>query len=386
MSPESIGMQVEIVKYQPDLKDEIVKIQTHLWGPDMSLNKAYFEWKYECNPYIRNPIIYLALKSGKAVGMRGMLGTQWQVGSERKTFIGLYPDDLVIAPAYRNAGLIAKIMKTAFDDLSILGYEYAFNLSASPITFLASLSIGWRSIGSMQPVTLTCEPRLPIRHMRKIVSGLPLIWRFANRIPSLRFMKKTPLFSWLDKPQTRLDRLENSRLFISKTPDPVAMAELVKRLAYDGRLRHIRDKEYFAWRFKNPFRDYRFIFWKEDFLKGYLVLQGHFPDNQSRGEVNIVDWEATSIPVLTELLGTAIQHGKFEQMSTWTATLSAEKRAILAEAGFVPIRPTEGSKYKNCVITRPIRDGLPPEKWMISDRRLLDLSNWDLRMLYSMHG
>ena len=118
-----------------------------------------------------------------------------------------------------------------------------------------------------------------------------------------------------------------------------------------------------------------------------MVLQGHFPDNQSRGNVNIVDWEATSIPVLKGLLGTAIRQGKFEQLYSWTATLSAEKRAILAEAGFIgPIRPTGGSRYNNCVITRPIRDELPPEKWMISDRLLLDKSNWDLRLLYSMHG
>jgi len=385
MNSPLIGMQIEIVKYQPELKDEIANLQTHLWGPDRALNKAYFEWKYECNPYIRNPLIYLALKGGRAVGMRGILGTQWQIGPGDTTFIGLYPDDLVIAPDYRNAGLIPRIMKAAFDDLATRGYEYAFNLSSGPITFLASLAMGWRSIGSMEPVTLNSKPRIRIPDMRKIVSGLPLIRRFADRMPSLHFIKK-PTFFWLDEGQTRQGQSENSRLFISTTPDPPAMAELVERLSYDGRLRHIRDKEYFSWRFKNPSRDYRFIFWKEDFLKGYIVLQGYFPDNQRRGKVNIVDWEATSTPVLKELLGTAIRQGKFEELFSWTATLSAEKKAILAEAGFKPMQPTEGSRYSNCVIMRPVRNELSPEKWMISDRHLLDLSNWDLRMLYSMHG
>ena len=284
MKPQSKGMQVEIVKYQPELKDEIVKLQTHLWSPDISLNKAYFEWKYECNPYIRDPLVYLALKGGKAVGMRGMFGTQWQIGPEPKTVIGLYSDDLVIAPAYRNTGLIPRIMKAAFDDLATLGYEYAFNLSAGPITFLASLAIGWRSIGSMEPVTLSCNPRFHIPEIRKIVSGLPLIWRFANRMPSLHFRKKKPTFFWLDKAQAQEGPSENSALFISKTPDPPAMAELVKRLAYDGRLRHIRDKEYFSWRFKNPFKDYRFIFWKEDFLKRVHGPSGAFSRQSKQGE------------------------------------------------------------------------------------------------------
>ena len=164
------------------------------------------------------------------------------------------------------------------------------------------------------------------------------------------------------------------------------MAELVERLPYDGRLRHIRDQEYFSWRFKNPFRDYRFVFWKEDFLRGYLVLQGHLPNDQNRGKVNIIDWEATSTPILKELLGTAIRRGKFGHLFSWTATLSTEKRTILADAGFSSMQQARGSKYRNCVITRPVRNDLPPDMWMISDRHLLDISNWDLRMLYSMHG
>ena len=219
MNPQSVGMQIEIVKYHPELKDEIIELQTHSWGPDIALNKDYFEWKYECNPYIRDPLIYLALNGGKAVGMRGMLGAQWQIGTGAKTFFGVYPDDLVIAPAYRNAGLIPRIMKAAFDDLAILGYDYAFNLSAGSITFLASLAIGWRSVGSMEPVTLTRKPLICIPDTRKIVSSLPLIWRFAHEIPSLRFMKKTPPFFWLDKVQTQEGRSENSRISISKTPE-----------------------------------------------------------------------------------------------------------------------------------------------------------------------
>lgn len=385
MNSQLTGMQIEIVKYRPEYKDEIIKLQTDLWGPDIALNRAYFEWKYECNPYIRDPLVYLAVKGGQAVGMRGILGTQWQIGLGAKRFIGLYPDDLVIAPTYRNAGLIPKIMKAAFHDLANLGYEYAFNLSAGPITFLSSLAIGWRSIGSMDPVTLNCKARLPLIGLRKVASTLPLIWRFSGRTHSLHFIKR-PTFFWLDNAQTRQRQSKNSHLFISKTPEPLAMAELVERLPYDGRLRHIRDKEYFSWRFRNPLRDYRFIFWKEDFLRGYLILQGYFPDNQSRGKVNILDWEATSISVLKELLGAVILQGKFEQLFSWTATLSAEKQAILAEAGFNPIQPTEGSKYKNCVIMRPIQNELLSEKWLISGHRLLDLSNWDLRMLYSMHG
>jgi hypothetical protein len=36
-------MNYEIVRYHPDLKAEIIKLQTHLWGPDLILNASYFE-------------------------------------------------------------------------------------------------------------------------------------------------------------------------------------------------------------------------------------------------------------------------------------------------------------------------------------------------------
>ena len=189
-------------------------------------------------------------------------------------------------------------MQTAFEDLAARGYEYAFNLSASSITFLASLALGWKSIGSMEPVALTCKPHSRGPDVRKIASRLPLIWRLANRLPSLYFMKRAQPFFWLDGAQTRHGCLGNSRIIVSKTPDPEAMAELMKRLDYDGRLRHMRDKEYFSWRFKNPMREYRFLFRKEGLLKGYLVLQRNLPDNRSTGRVNLVDWEADSVPIL----------------------------------------------------------------------------------------
>ena len=44
----------EFVRYQPDLKGQVVELQTHLWSPSLALNTAYFEWKYERNPYLVN--------------------------------------------------------------------------------------------------------------------------------------------------------------------------------------------------------------------------------------------------------------------------------------------------------------------------------------------
>src|SRR5437870_4760298 len=67
-----------IVRYLPKWKDQILDLQTHLWDPNRRLNAAYFEWKYERNPYGQGqePLIYMAVFEGLVVAMRGFWVTE----------------------------------------------------------------------------------------------------------------------------------------------------------------------------------------------------------------------------------------------------------------------------------------------------------------------
>lgn len=69
-----MNVEYEIVKYRPEFKSQILELQTHLWIPDLSVNAAYLEWKYDRNPYVDTPLIFLALRAGETVGMKGMGG------------------------------------------------------------------------------------------------------------------------------------------------------------------------------------------------------------------------------------------------------------------------------------------------------------------------
>src|SRR5271165_1495057 len=142
----------QLVSYEPALKRQVIELQSHLWSPDLALNTAYLEWKYERNPYIDSPLIYLAMHKDRIIGMRGFFGTQWEVGIPARKSVALYADDLVIAPDHRNHGLVHRIMAAAFEDLAKRKYQYAFNLSAGPLTLLFTLAMGWRSVGHMQPM------------------------------------------------------------------------------------------------------------------------------------------------------------------------------------------------------------------------------------------
>ena len=45
-------MSYRFTRYQPKYREEIVRLQTVLWGPDLALNTDYLSWKYERNPYL----------------------------------------------------------------------------------------------------------------------------------------------------------------------------------------------------------------------------------------------------------------------------------------------------------------------------------------------
>jgi acyl-CoA synthetase (AMP-forming)/AMP-acid ligase II len=139
-----------------------------------------------------------------------------------------------------------------------------------------------------------------------------------------------------------------------------------------------------AWRFRNPLREYRFLYAGDDRLDGYLVLQCQ-RGAHGRARVNVVDWEATDASIRDTLLDAALTDA-FAELATWTASLDADTRDLLRRRAFTPIDEADAARGVPGVLIRPVRDDALRTDWTIGGRRLLDLANWDLRMLYSMHG
>ena len=190
-------------------------------------------------------------------------------------------------------------------------------------------------------------------------------------------------------PFARLDR--GSRhitgpLSLRRAPRAAEMAALVARLPWDGRIRHVRDADYLAWRFGNPLHDYRFLFWDDGGLQGYLVLQRYVSDRADRGCVNIVDWEASSEAIRTGLLTAALRAGRFTRLHTWTVSASEPLRILLRDQGFVAVEPAGVQARRGGLLVRRLDAANRDAPWMLGSRSLLRIAEWDLRMLYSMAG
>jgi GNAT superfamily N-acetyltransferase len=355
----------EFTKYRPNRRDEVLALQRHLWGDDLSTNSRYLAWKYENNPYIAEPLIYLALHNDRVVGMRGVFGSNWKIGSEQLRAAGV--GDLVVHPDYTNEGLLRKIMECALEDLACKGYVYLVSLSASPVTYLRSLRMGWELAA---PFNTRLRPGLFSAisdRARALLKRIPVFWRYADKT-------LLPRFYVFDR-GAKLRRFDFP-IAIEREPRPEEMATLVERVCEGKRIRHARDVAYFRWRFRNPRSEYRFLFYLDPELQGYLVLQAR-PGGH---EINIMDWEACDAEIGDCLLRAAVRSARGSALKIWSAT--ARQNMLLEKSGFAELNETRGIElYRPGALIKRI--GKSTKETEDTERILLDPGSWDLRMLYS---
>jgi len=342
-----------IVRYNSEFKRAVAEFQTGLWGPDAGLNRRYLEWKYEQNPYANEGRIFLAFHRDLLVGMRGFYGSRWEAGVPSSPMTVLVADDLLIREDHRNRGLVNQIMQAAFEDLRDSGSRFVFNLSGSKLTVLNSLAMNWKSIGTLRP----------------------MIRRSVGFLSSLK-----ERLSGEQSAFTRLDRLAHA----CAPPRTDAMARLIQRLGHDGRLRHVRDQAYLDWRFGNPFREYRFLYAGDTELEGYLVLKRSVNCYEPQ-RLSIVDFEAVNERVQSTLLKSAVAAGAFPELTVWTSTADNQTLKQLRAHKFEQPDSRPAAIIPTFLV-RPINLELPETEWGLGGRRLLEQSNWDIRMLYSMSG
>jgi len=165
------------------------------------------------------------------------------------------------------------------------------------------------------------------------------------------------------------------------------MAELVSRIGCSGRIRHVRDSQYFQWRLQNPLSRYRYVFLGEDRLEAFLVLQEYTIDSNGT-QLNIVNWEGSSVVAQEQVLKVALTAcAKGRDVVLWSATLPEQKIALLHKSGFRSIEPPAGvASPPPAILVRPIASFYSSDEWKLGSCHLLDLAAWDLQMLYSMHG
>ncbi len=380
----------EIIEYRPELRDQVLQLQTFMWSPDVRTNAAYFDWKYINNPCRDKPIIYLAMHAGQVVGMRGMFGMNWEGGQGGETFCCLQDADAVVHPDHRRRRLYETLTTVTLEEARRRGFEVVIALSSNPTSVPTFIKLGWRSVAAAQAVERHAR-REEDSSLRKLVRQLPLLPSVYRRLRgaasdlAVAAPGQYAPYEAFDRRSASGRSRPSGQLCVENAPRPEAMAALVDRLGHDRRLRQIRAQEFFAWRFQNPLSEYRFLFLGEADLEGYLVLHMSARPGEARW-CTLVDWEAASNSARRELLQAVIDWGDFDNLVVWSAALPDETKSLLRECGF-DLSPAAESNSANTfcprLLTRLIRQEADELNWSFAGQQLLDPSSWDLRAIYS---
>jgi acyl carrier protein len=388
-APARVGPQLErghwVVPYSPAYKDAVAELQRGLWSSDVERNRRYLEWKHEQNPYGSAPRIYLLLRGDELIGMRGFYPSRWQVGAPSRELDVLVADDLVLAEEHRSEGMVTALMQAALGDLRREGVEYVLNLSGGQVTVLGSLAMGWRSAGSLDPVERIESGRRFGPSLRARAASLPVLGRIA-RATGLGASAGSGPLARFDARVGEILAAAGERVELSATPRPKAMADLIGRIAYDGRIRHVRDETFFDWRFRNPLHEYRFLYLGGSELVGYVVLKWSCAARPSTPRVQIVDLEAATGSALEALVEAAVEAGSFSELATWQATRPRAVVDALARAGFEAAAGGGAVHHQPRILVRCLAEARPHQEWTLHGVPLLELSRWDMRMLYTMAG
>jgi GNAT superfamily N-acetyltransferase len=376
--------------YRAEYHTEVLRLLAELWGKDLVLSDAYFEWKYLNNPYVDYPRIYLAFNNGDLVGVRSYYATHWLVGGSGRSFLCLADADAVIHPEHRRKGILTNLTNLALQDMQDGPYEFIITLSANQNSAAAILKMGWKNVGFLQTAHYARVLKTPhTSKFRRIVRNIPL-FRSIYRMFRPRVLHEQmesgigrSSFEYFDHKAARNHHEVSSNIAFDNHPKPAAMIDLIERIGHGGYIQHVRDQEFFAWRYQNPRSEYRFLYWGNEQLDGYLVLRGRI--NHNDGKVMIVDWEATELEIARQLLQAAIQLGDFTALSIWSETLSLDRKQLLTEFGFrfAEFDEQKSADFPPLVLVRPVRLDMVRGKWKIHEHNMLEMSNWDLRAIYS---
>jgi hypothetical protein len=378
----------KIIPYEQQYHFEVLRLLVDLWGEDIHLSNAYFEWKYLNNPYVQSPYIYLVFFDDKLVGVRSFCVTHWQVGNPGHSFLCLTDADTVIHPDFRRKGVFSIINNYAMKELLSKTYNYIITLSANRGSAAAVLKMGWKNVGFIQTAYYSdSPPKNKWEIFRKIIRRIPvfrLIYRHLRREISAQNLEQVTEGSTFDKLDINFKKIKSKNklpIFVTKDPICEAMTEFVEKLCNDGRIRHVRDRNFFSWRYKNPRSEYRFLYWgDEEKIDGYITIRSR--GNKKDGKVMIVDWEAVDHEISRQLLNASIKLGEFNSISTWSETLSLEKKNLLIDCGFkistynIEENPTH---FPPVLLIKNITDN----NWKIENCNMLEIHNWDLRPIYS---
>ncbi len=270
--------------------------------------KELFEWKYEKNPYVEKPLCYLAFDGETIVGHRGFVLQKFFTGEE-DYLIGT-PGDSMVHPDHRRKGIFSKLVDFSTEDIVNRSMIDIFtSLSTTRATTKATERYGYVPVGERKKLYRFSMKKL---FQAKYKSGIDLNTRISGE----------------------------ERGFTIETTNELKIddiVELMKTSTNDKKLRNLRNREFYRWRFEEYPKDLIYLYiWDQNDLKAYLSIE---KDNiLFRGfdleYYSLLEYGYGDIKLFKELIQTLTKNLHLPSMMSYVFTRKKEEIEILRKHRF----------------------------------------------------
>jgi ribosomal protein S18 acetylase RimI-like enzyme len=363
-SVSSSSHETDIVGFDPELLDRAAELHTTLFGGTAELNRDYLVWKYLQNPYLGDPLVHFAVRSGQLVGMYGTVGTCWDLRGHRHVLA--YGCDFGVDPRFRRQGIARQLQRAHIAELRARGLGMAFSFSGGAMGTATQVSGGWHVVAMLDELEV----------LTKTAPWSPALSRVTQRARSLagrmlsersRLLVQRTLRSRSVDPLSALNGDENEHVEVLAIDAFDRLADIAARVPPKLQMRHVRDAEYFRWRLGNP----RFRYQALASENAYLILQW----NPTSRRVNLVDWGALDARALAQVASVALR--QIGSARVWALSLDPGFRSILESLGSLIEVGGSPSTFTMHDVTDDGRGA------RLAGQNLAEAGSWELRMLDS---
>lgn len=306
-------MSYEMSEVTDPTDRQLVLLHSHLLRGGVSLSRSYLNWKYSENPFLTTPSFMVIRHLGEIVGMRGFYGGKWNLTENEATTTLPHADDLIIHPDHRNRGLYWELHNAGVQWAERKGFPALVSVSAGQVAQKLSLAAGWQEVGDLENIYHSVLP--PSNHSplysyaRRAKARLRKIAARSNNNRS-----SPPSDRSLDKALATIITVKTPRIELSSEADYLGMSALSES-ARPAEYGSPRSEVFLRWRLKNPMKKYRFVYWRDSSLRGYVVLSWAKEDPY---RIMIADYAVESPDLFYELLDALVcsRRGDFSMMSS----------------------------------------------------------------------
>ena len=150
--PMSTTEEYTVRPYDPTDRAAVIELHKEFMHRNDAYNERYLAWKYEQNPYLRQPLLALVHTGSELVAMRGLYGTKW-IDPDGKDHMIPAADDLMIDPAHRNRGLFLLIDKELKRIANKSGFSSIISMTGTTQTRKLQEVTGWHRVMNFETVT-----------------------------------------------------------------------------------------------------------------------------------------------------------------------------------------------------------------------------------------